>query len=346
MRILIWTEAGVHVGMGHLERCLAICAELRSLGATIKFATSSEMVVERSLSEGFGKPLLLDYCAGEMEKIAELRRMALPFKPDALLVDSYEVHPQGLRLLNGDCRTVYIDDLQQEVFSVAAVVNGNLSANPDWYYAQYGEEAVELFLGAAYCPLRREFFALPSPAIKTEIENVFVSTGGSDPYDASVSVCRALLEVSAIKGATIHMMAGLLNANIPILRKMALQNKRLVVHIGTRDVAGLMRSCDMAVSAAGTTLDELCACGVPSLTFSLADNQINGAKCFAREGASINLGHIKDGRFSEALKENAGSLAASEKVRRSLSMRAQELFDGRGARRVAEIVMGKKGLLE
>lgn len=40
-----------------------------------------------------------------------------------------------------------------------------------------------------------------------------------------------------------------------------------------KKMSELMQQCDMAVSAAGSTLYELCACGMPTITYVLADNQ-------------------------------------------------------------------------
>lgn len=49
---------------------------------------------------------------------------------------------------------------------------------------------------------------------------------------------------------------------------------------------------DICISAARTTLYEICACGVPLITYSLADNQIFGAKAFENLGLGINIGGL------------------------------------------------------
>ncbi|MCR5796546.1 MAG: hypothetical protein K6G63_01315 [Eubacterium sp.] len=44
-----------------------------------------------------------------------------------------------------------------------------------------------------------------------------------------------------------------------------------------------MQKCDIAISAAGSTLYELCACGVPTITYTTADNQIKAEKFLAKK---------------------------------------------------------------
>ncbi|MBQ8878073.1 MAG: hypothetical protein IJ029_05040, partial [Lachnospiraceae bacterium] len=59
------------------------------------------------------------------------------------------------------------------------------------------------------------------------------------------------------------------------------------------DMAALMSTCDLAVSAAGTTLYELCALGVPAISFTMADNQLVAAKAFDEAGAIPCAGDIR-----------------------------------------------------
>lgn len=51
----------------------------------------------------------------------------------------------------------------------------------------------------------------------------------------------------------------------------------------------LMQKADIAISAGGFTLYELCACGTPTITYCMADNQMRktvdgmGTVCVAEE---------------------------------------------------------------
>ena len=107
-------------------------------------------------------------------------------------------------------------------------------------------------------------------------------------------------------------------------------------------VAELLLGCDLAISAAGTTLYELCAAGVPTLAFSMSDNQELFAKQMAAAGAVTYLGDIRNPEVLEKLEKNVASWLSERSAGEALLLRQQEsarmhaLTDGLGSRRIAE----------
>ena len=107
-------------------------------------------------------------------------------------------------------------------------------------------------------------------------------------------------------------------------------------------VAELLLGCDLAISAAGTTLYELCAAGVPTLAFSMADNQELFAKQMAAAGAVTYLGDIRNPEVLEKLEKNVASWLSERSTGEALLLRQQEsarmhaLTDGLGSRRIAQ----------
>ena len=67
----------------------------------------------------------------------------------------------------------------------------------------------------------------------------------------------------------------------------------LKLHENVTDMAALMASCDLAISAAGTTLYELCAVGIPAVSYSFADNQLPSSLAFANVGAVPYAGDLR-----------------------------------------------------
>ena len=61
------------------------------------------------------------------------------------------------------------------------------------------------------------------------------------------------------------------------LEQMALSHPGLRLYEHVAQMAELMQRCDLAVSAAGTTLFELCAAGTSAVSFTMADNQFTTA---------------------------------------------------------------------
>ena len=97
----------------------------------------------------------------------------------------------------------------------------------------------------------------------------------------------------------------------------------------------IMRECDVAVSAAGSTLYELCACGVPTVTYVFADNQINGADEFSRLGLMINAGDIRETNYEcDSILYSLRKMIEDSEIRTSISYKMKSVVDGNGAERI------------
>ena len=96
-----------------------------------------------------------------------------------------------------------------------------------------------------------------------------------------------------------------------------------------------MQSCDLAVSAAGSTLLELCACGIPTITYVLDDNQILGAKAFEKAGLMIYTGDVREeDSFTEKLNDTISVLCMDLGKRKDMYQRMTKMVDGCGAVRL------------
>ena len=97
-----------------------------------------------------------------------------------------------------------------------------------------------------------------------------------------------------------------------------------------------MKKCDIAISAAGSTLYELCAVGVPTVAYSLADNQIVATEEFERLGIMLNAGDCRTNTcFVENIEQFMNQLSDNKALREQLSSEMQKLVDGNGAERIA-----------
>ena len=121
-------------------------------------------------------------------------------------------------------------------------------------------------------------------------------------------------------------------------------------------MASLMASCDMAVSAGGTTLSELCAVGVPTISYLMADNQRTAVDRFAAEEIIPCAGDIR-----LSLAQNTGDqtdtsqissdavlsnilrfmthMSENVEVRQKSSQQMRAFLDGCGAGRIADALL-------
>lgn len=277
------------------------------------------------------------------------------------LTDSYFVTEKYLSSLSAFLKTAYMDDLRAFDYPVNLIINYDLipSAELPAYQSAY-RKAQHLLLGAPYTPLRSQFLHRQI-TVKEQLTDILVTTGGSDPFHFcldflahldrrlkcnaghyqtsgiskaahSRSEARKSIPVSSV---TFHIVIGKLNTDREKLWQIAGSLPCLRLHENVSDMASLMEKCDIAVSAAGTTLYELCALGVPSISFTMADNQLTAAKAFDNSGAIPCAGDIRTDKDSVLETVFHFMENCSIQKRKAASDAMHRLVDGKGSLRIA-----------
>ncbi len=343
-RIWIRADGNETIASGHLMRMLSVAESLRRGGADVCFILADDTSREwlDRLTGGiapFAAEVLGIAYGNAMEELPRIETLLQDGKhclPDWIMVDSYAVTDRWLEALRSMCDEAtivrggrrpliaYMDDEMAFDPPADLVVN----YDPDTgELAEFYKAAPIRLLGADYAPLRQQFVGLV-PNVRNDIHRILISTGGTDPYGM---------------GETLE----------GILRRAAVDKGRIIeiVHMGPRypriqNVAQLLTGCDLAVSAAGTTLYELCAVGVPTLAFSMADNQVTFAGKLAKAGVIDNIGDVRDAQIRDRLPDLVGTwlqkrLEEGKEKRLAQAQRMHALTDGNGSLRIAEVMLFK-----
>ena len=343
MRVLFRTDCDASQGMGHVMRCATLARVFEDAGARVAFACAKPDGVAFVVSNGFA---LLDLAGhGADSELTVLSKYAAGGEVDLIVADSYELSVDYLSALDSIAPTAYIDDLHTGELAVSAIVNGNVTSDKGRYREMYPSGIPMLLIGTEYALLRDEFRGLPEPKLRRHPRKVFVSSGGSDPYSASVRIIEVLLSSPLLDEVSFVVMAGPLSGSIEELQRFAERDARVSVLRGVKNVSALMTSCDIAIAAAGGTLNELCACGVPSIAYALAENQLGAVESFADVFAALPCGAIWDESFTGRLTAAVELLVSSPMRRRELSCNARKLFDGKGAERTVERLVDIAGTI-
>jgi len=235
---------------------------------------------------------------------------------------------------------------------VDILVNYNAYAESDTYAKLYrGLKEPNFILGPRYAPLRSMFKEIEKKVQPKRVENILISTGGADELHLSLAIVRYLVE-QGNADKTYHILLGAMNTDKKEIELLA--GDSIVLHENIIDMKSLIANCDLAISAAGSTLYEICACGVPLITFSVADNQILGADAFERIGLGENIGDLRDPDSINPKQDMSGSLeksavnrimyAAQElssnyEKRVKMGVKMQTMVDGFGADRIGIRIM-------
>ena len=135
------------------------------------------------------------------------------------------------------------------------------------------------------------------------------------------------------------MLVGGMNPDGEKIAQLAAGQPWVELHRQVTDMRGLMLQCDVAVSAAGSTLYELCACGLPAVTYVLADNQIQGAQAFEAAGLMLCAGDVRtEPQVAKNVFARLERLSGDWAARQRMARRMQALVDGRGAARTVQAI--------
>ncbi len=168
--------------------------------------------------------------------------------------------------------------------------------------------------------------------INGKIERILVLSGGTDRMNVLQQILDAIVH---FKNILIDAICGIYNPNYDMLCAHYKEFENISLHRSTDKIIDYMRSADVAVSAGGTTLYELCACGTPTVSYIIADNQINNATWFAENNIIELAGDARRDDIGETLVSILFKYQ-DKAYRKKLSLKMMQMVDGKGAKRIVE----------
>lgn len=332
--LYIRTDMNSTIAAGHIMRCLSIADALRELGEKTIFIIADMQAKELLESRGYDY-IVLNTSWNELEEeLTILKKLIKEHRIKTILIDSYQVTFRYLEELTKWTKTVYIDDLYAFVYPVNEVICYANYAHKFLYENE--NQDIKVYRGTKYVPLRKEFWNCEKKQISDLVKNLLLLSGGSDPYDILGGI---LEELDRGKYQNIDVICGVYNSNYYKLCKKYADKRNISIHRGVSDMIGFMKKADLAVSAGGTTLYELCACGTPTISYAFADNQLDNVRKFAEDRI---IDYAGDARVDDVVKRVHMLIEVYEsdwESRQNRSEKMQELVDGKGALRIAEQII-------
>lgn len=337
MKLYIRVDGNDTIMTGHTMRCLSIARAARAMGAAPVFIVADNTMLPLITQQGF-ESVCLHSAWNDLE--AELDILLDVIKQrqlSTLLLDSYAVTAKYMKALREVTQLVYLDDLNAFTYPCDVLINYNHYAPLLGYETCYAGTQTRLLLDSAYAPLREEFRGLPAFTCAEKVRRVLITTGGSDPYNVAGQLVEHIKTAYATQHLALEVVCGRFNPNATVLQTLAQKYKDVTIHRDIQHMAELMQTCDVAVTAGGSTLYELCACGVPSIFFTFADNQ-NYAKMAFADSLMLYAGDVRKGIWEcvDSIVTQLRCYAADLPLRQRVSRDMQQLVDGNGAMRLAK----------
>ncbi len=336
--IAIRADGNERIGTGHLMRCTAIARAFHEEGWDTVFLTADSSGTDFLEKLGIQSICLNSFWDKLDEEMPVLQEKLNILAPELLLVDSYQASPHYLKRQKEILPIVYIDDLFPGKLPVDVLVNYNLSYQNKPYKESYQGTKTLLLLGPLYAPLREEFYRISPSPLRAQVQNLFVTTGGTDPFSISENLIGKILSDSDLSNIHIHLAVGRYYENVNGLEQLAFRFSRLVLHRNVTSMARLMRESDLVISAGGTTLYEICACGIPAVIFGFADNQRESRMYMGKTNAMIDCGDYRDNpeQCMQGILASVKDLAHNLQQRTEMQQRQRKITDGHGAERLAQ----------
>lgn len=322
MRIVFRTDASVHIGTGHVMRCLTLADNLAARGAgclfvcrehsgnLIEFIKSKGHAVHALPSKAQLAESIDDKIRSGLSKLelahghwlgttqAEDAQVCTPilagFKPDWLIVDHYALDASWELALKPYYRKLMaIDDLADRPHVCDILLDQTFGRNAEDYRIRVSAKC-HLLCGSEYALLRPEFAALRTSSLQRRarpaLRELLITMGGVDKDNATEQVLQALRACPLPADCRITVVMG---ATAPWLDDVRIRAQDMPwptrVLVGVSDMAQLMADSDLAIGAAGSTSWELCCLGVPNLLVCTAANQRTVIGALASVNATARL---------------------------------------------------------
>ena len=292
-------DASGLIGVGHVMRSLALGEALLDAGFDVVLASIDLPAGMREEARKCGITVVDLQCDafGSDDALA-----TLSLNGAVLVIDGYKFERKFFgELENRATNFVVIDDnVETNAVAPSVVINQNPHATTEMYAHLSGNP--KLLLGLQYALLRREVREATKKSINLVAGKVFVAMGGSDFLKLTSPIVDGLKDLDI----EICVAIGPTNSQRHQIEETVKSIPRARV-IAQVDYIAELASSSLAILAAGSSLWEAAALGVPSIGLIVAENQIGASVGAEHCGISISL-DVRNGLYNESIVSNVENL--------------------------------------
>lgn len=348
-KIIFIAHGGSNIGMGHIIRSMSLAEAFRTNNHTVKFISKYE-VGKRTLIENKYELISLEgkelntqgFVYGSKEELQRdltlIKEILIIEKPDIIVVDSYNVTVDFFNeIANYAKYVIYIDDICAFDYPVDMIINGNISG-PLLNYKKVIQNK-KFLLGLDYNLIRQEFSEMPKREVAYKCNSIMISTGAADPHNMTKKILNTILNNSQLQEFKISVVIGKAfnSKNVEEIKLMARDNSSIVLYENPSKISEIMLKSDLAITAGGSTIYELFACGVVTFAFIYADNQKDLVEVSETNGYLINLGYYNEIDANNII-EKIIKVDEDYELRKNIVDKIQDVLDCKGTKRIVNEV--------
>jgi UDP-2,4-diacetamido-2,4,6-trideoxy-beta-L-altropyranose hydrolase len=372
IRVLFRVDASKYIGSGHVIRCRTLARSLLAYGVEIIFISrvfdgnlifllSDEFQViqlpnacdqANSIKPQNYTDYSNDYdkwlgCSQEFDAAQTISYLKLSgiSSADWLVVDHYSLDSTWETKVSqylspsysARCSVLAIDDLANRCHSAQLLLDQN-------FYAEFTEhrytnlicKSCKPLLGPNYALLSNEYSTLHNLIpIRTSISRVIIYFGGVDADNNSLIALKAF-DCQELAHICVDVILGIQNPNHSIIQEVTDSLPHATLFAPQPSLAPLIARADLSIGAGGSTSWERACLGLPSIVYSLSENQEDLSQS-AHDHGFIEL--LENPCCSRHIRNSVINFMSNPTKLSTMSSIAHQMCDGAGSNRVAELML-------
>ena len=319
--IIIKTDGGNKMGLGHVYRSLNLAKELKRKNYKIVFLTKS-LILKKIIPEIFT-------IEKSKNKTKDLQNILNKLNPKIIIIDKLKENLNELKILNKNSRIIAIDYTAKNKKIIRFGIN--------ILYQKSGIHGKNSFSGFNLTILSDSIRYKKPIKISRKVKTILVIQGGSDTPCNTSKIIDSLnkinedIQINVIVGTAFECWKKL-HESI----NNSIHNVKLFHNI--KNIGEVMQKNDMAITGGGMTSLELCHLGIPSIIICGASFENETSSLLEKNGFGINLGYKKK-LSKEKIAVTVKELMMNYQQRKTMNKIGQRLVDGNGVKRVSDIIL-------
>lgn len=309
-KLLILTEAGGEIGLGHYIRCSAIQESIIDAGGKCTLILDLQGKLNLSIN-GIVFPWLTD--SSILNNFEHF---------DTVLIDSYLLTYDGYKNLKQWFKKIIVfDDYNRIIYPADLLINPNI------YFerSQYKNQSAYCIGGNNYVILRKPFREFEPVFNENQTDSLLITVGGKDTRNLLEVLCEIGLSLG-FRNITAICPDDLDRSKIENISKY-IQVKGL---LSAEEILVEYSKASVVISASGSTLHELARMGKPTVGICIAIDQEKNQEFYFKNGFLHQRIQWNDNDFSDKVKSSLNTFKRGS-YGREYFMNATKLVGKSGA---------------
>lgn len=272
MEILILTEGGEGIGMGHISRCTALADGFISIGHRV------QMLIRGAFSDAFntdGK-----YNITKTDWFEESVLNDLTSKYEIIVTDSYLAPENILKYIAERTKLpVFLVDSKLKYFPKGAVLFPSIYAND---FASEFPKEISILYGKEFLLFNSFMWNLPKYKVNKDVNTIGISLGAYLNSQTGNSICDAIQIAYPYSEILIF-------GQIDETTFAQTNAFKVLGFLEKKEYINSLFDIDILITNGGQSLNEALLVGVPCITITMADNQKRNASAWDALGITENI---------------------------------------------------------